>query len=319
MSATAGGRDDYDALTLRGLARTSEDLRQARRLLSLACVHDGMSRADAAKGGGVARQSLRDREHRFNEAGPEGLFDHRVPRPRWLNLLRSSNSAPALSMTLEPDGGVAGDDLTCNGGAKTGSVLSLTGGPLSRLPAAPGFSRLTGRPQHPGQDPSQDLGLMEAFKQNVPQSLASPLNHGPADKPVWVQDEARIGQKTGRVCIRARKGTRPRWPADQRYKSACLFGAVCADRETGATLMLPWCHGGGHWNKEPASQGDPPDRCKRRSGRRPDGPRAGAHIRRGEGTEDPDPDLPARQITGAQSGRECLAISSGERALQPPL
>ncbi len=59
-------------------------------------------------------------------------------------------------------------------------------------------------------------------------------------------DEARIGQKTGRVRIRARKGTRPRGPADQRYKSACLFGAVRADRETGAALMLPWCHGGGH-------------------------------------------------------------------------
>ena len=50
ISAAVGGRDDYDALTLRGLARTSEDLRQTRRLLSLACVHDGMSRADAAKG-----------------------------------------------------------------------------------------------------------------------------------------------------------------------------------------------------------------------------------------------------------------------------
>ena len=50
------------------------------------------------------------------------------------------------------------------------------------------------------------------FQKNVPQSLASPLNHGPADRPieVWVQDEARIGQKTGRVRIRARKGTRPR-------------------------------------------------------------------------------------------------------------
>ena len=55
---------------------------------------------------------------------------------------------------------------------------------------------------------------------------------------------------------------------------------------------------GGHWNKEPASQGDQPARCKRRSGGRPDGPRAGAHIRRGEGTGDPDPDLPARQTPG---------------------
>ncbi len=74
MSAAVGGRDDYDALPLRGLSRTSEDLRQARRLLSLACVYDGMSRADVAKGGG------RDRVPRFNETGPEGLFDRRVPR-----------------------------------------------------------------------------------------------------------------------------------------------------------------------------------------------------------------------------------------------
>ncbi len=49
---------------------------------------------------------------------------------------------------------------------------------------------------------------------------------------------------------------------------------------------------------------------------RPVGPVA--IIRRGEGAEDPDPDLPASQITGAQSGREGLAISSGERAPQPP-
>ncbi len=33
-----------------------------------------------------------------------------------------------------------------------------------------------------------------------------------------------------------------------------------------------------------------------------------------EGAEDPAPDLPARQIAGAQSGREGLAISSGEQA-----
>ncbi len=75
MSAAVGGRDDYDALILHSLSRASEDLRQDRRLLSLVCVHDGMSRADAAKGGGRARQSLRDRGHRFNEAGPEGLLD----------------------------------------------------------------------------------------------------------------------------------------------------------------------------------------------------------------------------------------------------
>lgn len=57
---------------------------------------------------------------------------------------------------------------------------------------------------------------------------------------IWFQDEARIGQKNGQVRLWARKGTRPRQPADQRYKNAYLFGAICPARGTGAALMLPW-------------------------------------------------------------------------------
>lgn len=38
----------------------------------------------------------------------------------------------------------------------------------------------------------------------------------------------------------ARKGTRPRQSADQRYNNAYLFGAICPARGTGAALMLPW-------------------------------------------------------------------------------
>ena len=48
---------------------------EVRRLLSLAAVLDGMSRADAARIGGMDRQTLRDWVHRFNERGPEGLKD----------------------------------------------------------------------------------------------------------------------------------------------------------------------------------------------------------------------------------------------------
>lgn len=57
---------------------------------------------------------------------------------------------------------------------------------------------------------------------------------------LWFQDEARIGQKNGRTRIWARKGTRPRLPADQRYKSAYLFGAICPARGKGAALALPF-------------------------------------------------------------------------------
>ena len=64
----------------------------------------------------------------------------------------------------------------------------------------------------------------------------------PARKPIeiWFQDEARIGQKNGLVRQWARRGTRPRQPADQRYESAYLFGAICPARGTGAALALPY-------------------------------------------------------------------------------
>ena len=50
----------------------------------------------------------------------------------------------------------------------------------------------------------------------------------------------RIGQKNGRVRQGARRGTRPRQPADQRDESAYLFGAICPARGTGAALALPF-------------------------------------------------------------------------------
>ena len=56
---------------------------------------------------------------------------------------------------------------------------------------------------------------------------------------MWFQDEARIGQKNGQVRQWARKGSRPRQPADQRYESAYLFGAICPERGVGAALALP--------------------------------------------------------------------------------
>ena len=54
------------------------------------------------------------------------------------------------------------------------------------------------------------------------------------------QDEARIGRKNGQTGVRARRGTRPRLPADRRYKPACPSGAICPARGTGAALALPF-------------------------------------------------------------------------------
>ncbi len=68
-------RTDYSATELRRLAKVSRDANQSRRLLSLAAVADGMRREDAARVGGMDRQTLRDWVHRFNAAGPDRLKD----------------------------------------------------------------------------------------------------------------------------------------------------------------------------------------------------------------------------------------------------
>ena len=51
---------------------------------------------------------------------------------------------------------------------------------------------------------------------------------------------ARIGQKNGLVRQGARRGTRPRQPADQRYDNAYPFGAICPACGVGAALALPY-------------------------------------------------------------------------------
>ena len=67
------------------------------------------------------------------------------------------------------------------------------------------------------------------------------MNEIPAHKPIeiWFQDEARIGQKNTLVRQWARKGTRPFQPADQRYRSAYLFGAICPAQGKGAAVVMP--------------------------------------------------------------------------------
>src|SRR5215216_4371718 len=86
MTIAVRVRTDFSADELRRLAAGSKHAHQSRRLLSLAAVLDGMSRADAARIGGMERQTLRDWVHRFNERGPEGLKD------RW-----SKGNPPRLS------------------------------------------------------------------------------------------------------------------------------------------------------------------------------------------------------------------------------
>ncbi len=79
MGAGIERRQAYGPDDLRALARHSKDTNQSRRLLAMAAVLDGHTRAEAAKMGGMDRQTLRDWVHRFNGSGPEGLVDRKAP------------------------------------------------------------------------------------------------------------------------------------------------------------------------------------------------------------------------------------------------
>lgn len=166
MSACIALREDYDGDALRGLARISCDACQVRRLLALAAVYDGMSRGEAAKVGGMDRQTLRDWVHRFNNEGPEGL-KHRsgAGRPRRL----TDEQMQVLSEIVETDPNPEVDgvvrwrrvDLKHVIEARFGVVYSERA--ISDLLAALSFSRISGRPQHPKQDERVIEGFKKTF------------------------------------------------------------------------------------------------------------------------------------------------------------
>src|SRR5262249_44467240 len=72
MGTAIAVRTDYASETLRRLAARVKKAAQARRLLAIAAVLDGDARAEAAKIGGMDRQTLRDWGIRVNEQRPDG-------------------------------------------------------------------------------------------------------------------------------------------------------------------------------------------------------------------------------------------------------
>ena len=98
MAAAIGLRDDDDACALRAAAKRSKDGPQARRLLALAAIYDGVTRTEAAKIGGVGLQGVRDWVLKFNAQGPDGLIDRKAPgqSPR-----RNEAHRAALAAILE--------------------------------------------------------------------------------------------------------------------------------------------------------------------------------------------------------------------------
>ena len=75
-------RNDHTATGLRAIASRSNDADQTRRLLAIALVLEGATRAEAARQTGMDRQTLRDWVHRFNDVGVDGLVSRKPPGPK---------------------------------------------------------------------------------------------------------------------------------------------------------------------------------------------------------------------------------------------
>ena len=163
MSACITLRDDYNGSKLRGLATCSRDPRQVRRLLALAAAYDGMSRADAAKVGGMDRQTLRDWALRFNEDGPDGLKNRSgAGRPRLLSDAQMDELSVIVETGPDPaiDGVVRWRRIDLKRVIEERFGVTYSERAISDLLAALSFSHIRGRPQHP----KQDQRVIEAFK-----------------------------------------------------------------------------------------------------------------------------------------------------------
>jgi transposase len=161
-------RTDFSAKELRKLAKRSKDNRQARRLLSLAAVVDGMSREEAARIGGMDPQTLRDWVHRFNRLGPDGLLDvhgggpvARLSTEQKITLAALVEAGP----DFERDGLVRWRQVDVRRLIQTHFGVDYDVRYVGKLLHKMGFSHLSPRPQHPGQD----VETIAAFKKTSPQ------------------------------------------------------------------------------------------------------------------------------------------------------
>ena len=168
MGSAISLRSDYDAATLRQLAKASSDANQTRRLLTLAVIYDGGRRGDAAALGGVGLQVVRDWVLRINAGGPAGLIDRRAPgqapkldaaQRRALARMVEDGPIPAvhgvvrwrlrdLAQWIFEEFGIALDETT-----------------VGRTLKAMGYRKLSARPRHYAQN---ELALEDFKKPSRP-------------------------------------------------------------------------------------------------------------------------------------------------------
>jgi transposase len=160
-------RAEHTPDDLRALAGRCAQTAQARRLLAIAMVMEGMRRADAARLAGMDRQTLRDWVHRYNEAGVAGLASRAPPGPR--------PKLTAAQMRELHDLVVAGPDpkvhkvvrwrcVDLRGEVERRFEVTVDEGTIGKWLRKLKLTRLQPRPYHP----KKDAEAQAAFKKTSP-------------------------------------------------------------------------------------------------------------------------------------------------------
>ena len=158
-------RLELSAGDLRRAAKRCRDAAPARRLLALALVREGHSRAEAAQHAGMDRQTLRDWVHRYNGEGLAGLHDrsHPGPKPRLApEQMAELESIVEQGPDPERDGIVRWRRVDLQALIKARFDVSLHERSVGKVLRRLGFARLSVRPKHPASDPEAQAAFKKA-------------------------------------------------------------------------------------------------------------------------------------------------------------
>jgi transposase len=164
--AVAITRLEHTAAVLRSFASKSRDGEQVRRLLAVAFVLEGRSRAEAAELSVMDRQTLRDWVHRYNADGIDGLISRRSPgRPAALSTPQMDELGALVIKGPDPDtdGVVRWRCLDLRQQVTQRFGVTVAERTIGKWLRKLNLTRLQPRPYHPRKDPE----AQEAFKKTL--------------------------------------------------------------------------------------------------------------------------------------------------------
>jgi transposase len=160
-------RRELSAAELRREAVRCRGAAAARRMLALALVLEGASRAAAARAAGMDRQTLRDWVQRYNAEGLAGLHDRpRSGRKPRLTPEQMAELETVVGQGPDParDGVVRWRRVDLKALIKARFDTELHERSVGKLLRRLGFARLSVRPQHPSSDPAAQAAFKKGSR-----------------------------------------------------------------------------------------------------------------------------------------------------------